>query len=41
MTEDYYFLANRVSNLERHIELLLDWFEEISPTVRELSQNMQ
>ena len=39
MTEDYYFLANRISNLERHVEILIDWFEEISPAVREIQQN--
>lgn len=38
MTEDYYFLANRISNMEKHIEMLFDWINEISPEIRELTQ---
>lgn len=39
VTEDYYFLSNRVSNLERHVEILIDRFEETSPTIKEIQQN--
>jgi prefoldin subunit 5 len=41
MTQDYYFLANRISNLEKHIEQLLEWFNEIAPEINQLRQGAE
>ena len=38
MSGNYYFLANRISNMEKHMEMLFDWINEISPEIRELTQ---
>ena len=36
MSQDYYFLANRISNLEKHVEILMDIFNEISLEIRRI-----
>jgi hypothetical protein len=42
MSEDsYYILADRISNLEKHVKILTDLFNEISPAVRKLSQSIK
>lgn len=38
MTPDYYFLENRISVLEKHIEELVQWFNKIAPEINELVQ---
>ena len=41
MTDDYYFLANRVNILEKHIEQLLERFNEIAPEINQLRQGAE
>ncbi len=42
MNEEYFdFFDERVSVLEKNVEILTDWLNEISPAVREIQQNIQ
>jgi len=41
MIEDYFFLANRISSLEKHVELLIARMDEIYSTFRELSRDIE
>ena len=36
MRQDYYFLSNRMSHLEKTMEMLIDRLNEVSPETREL-----
>lgn len=36
MSQDYYFLSNRMSHLEKTMEMLIDRLNEVSPETREL-----
>lgn len=39
MNEEYFdFFDERVSVLEKNVEILTDWLNEISPEIRELTQ---
>ena len=39
MVEDYFFLANRISNLEKHVELLIARMDEIYSALQELNRD--
>ena len=41
MNENYYFLASRISMLEKNIEQLLEWFNEIAPEINQLRQGAE
>jgi len=36
-----YILSERVHNLEKNIEFVIDWLEEISPDLRKANQRKQ
>jgi hypothetical protein len=41
MNQDYNFLANRISNLEKHVELLIEMFNEFTSELREFKNEIK